>query len=380
MGKSLLPTMITPLLLLCSLFPLAASLSVTASTDNQYLHATVDWSTGALKEVQYLPAQAKYVSMNAPCFLQSYPTGQCDDSPTGPWDDCSTLMCRDKTEAFVAVCNLTSRMDPSNAFLDSSSNQLFAVRSDTEDHTSLFSMDLTTCAIRWDIIIPSLASGSLRRSYTEVIVKALGMPTGGGMLTGLASADNDLSFTIDTRTGNITSEKKEDFNEALDISGVAYDAARHLWLGLNITGGGKFGPETGINMFSTDADAMEKVKAFPIGAIPQSWIDQFPPGYPILTPASIILEGGKIHANFIAVQDSATGAYFNPLVTMDASTGKLLAAVEVQFPSKMFSIDALNPSWTGCPGGSLNACMELCPSSPPTVYKACVRTCGERCK
>merc|ERR1712166_1694110 len=347
MGR-LLTTMITPLLLLCSLFPLAASLSVTASTDNQYLHATVDWSTGALKGVQYLPAQAKYVSMNAPCFLQSYPTGQCDDSPTGPWDDCSTLMCRDKTEAFVAVCNLTSSMDPSN------------------------------CAIRWDVIIPSLASGTL--SYTECIVKALGMPTGGGMLTGLASAEFDLSFTIDTRTGNITSEKKEDFNEALDISGVAYDAARHLWLGVNITGGGKFGPETGINMFSSDADSMEKVKAFPMGAIPQSWIDQFPPDYPFLTPASIILEGGKLHANVIADQDEATGAYFSPLVTMDASTGKLLTAVEVQFPSKKFSIDALNPSWTGCPGGSLNACMELCPSSPPTVYKACVRTCGEQCK
>merc|ERR1712086_151280 len=334
MGASLVAAMTTLPLLLCSLFPLAACLSLSASTDTQFLHATVDWSTGALKGVQYLPAQARYLSMNAPCFLESRRTGECDDGD----DACSILMCRDKTEAFVAVCNLTSYMDPSNVFLDSSSGQLFAVRDDITDHTSVYSMDLTTCKIRWDVNLPS------QPDRGETIVKALGMPTGGGMLTGLATDGYGLSFTIDTRTGNITSEKREVFNEALDETSVAYDAARHLWLGLNNTGGGKFGPLTGINMFSSDADSMQKVKAFPTGAIPQSWIDQFPEDTDFLTTSSIILEGGKLHASFINIQDEQTGAYFSPLVTMDASTGKLLAAVKVQFPTLDWHIDAMNPS------------------------------------
>ena len=32
-----------------------------------------------------------------------------------------------------------------------------------------------------------------------------------------------------------------------------------------------------------------------------------------------------------------------------------------------------------CPGGSIIACMNLCPSSPPIAYKACVDVCAERC-
>jgi len=34
---------------------------------------------------------------------------------------------------------------------------------------------------------------------------------------------------------------------------------------------------------------------------------------------------------------------------------------------------------SGCPGGSLSKCMGLCPSNPPTVYKACVQSCVVRC-
>ena len=37
------------------------------------------------------------------------------------------------------------------------------------------------------------------------------------------------------------------------------------------------------------------------------------------------------------------------------------------------------PPPSGCPGGSLSACMALCPSSPPAVYKACVSDCAKRC-
>ena len=37
------------------------------------------------------------------------------------------------------------------------------------------------------------------------------------------------------------------------------------------------------------------------------------------------------------------------------------------------------PPNPGCPGGTLPACMALCPSAPPIVYKDCVVNCGKRC-
>lgn len=40
---------------------------------------------------------------------------------------------------------------------------------------------------------------------------------------------------------------------------------------------------------------------------------------------------------------------------------------------------APTPPPSGCPGGSLSACMGLCPSSPAKAYKACVDSCVVRC-
>ena len=37
------------------------------------------------------------------------------------------------------------------------------------------------------------------------------------------------------------------------------------------------------------------------------------------------------------------------------------------------------PAPSGCPGGSLAACMALCPSDPAAAYKACVDSCVQRC-
>lgn len=37
------------------------------------------------------------------------------------------------------------------------------------------------------------------------------------------------------------------------------------------------------------------------------------------------------------------------------------------------------PAPSGCPGGSLSACMDLCPSSPAAAYKACINNCVKRC-
>eukprot|EP00035_Acanthoeca_spectabilis_P005924 m.118823 g.118823 ORF g.118823 m.118823 type:complete len:428 (-) comp13260_c1_seq4:575-1858(-) len=37
------------------------------------------------------------------------------------------------------------------------------------------------------------------------------------------------------------------------------------------------------------------------------------------------------------------------------------------------------PSPGGCPGGSLEACIALCPPNPPAAYKACVESCAQRC-
>lgn len=37
------------------------------------------------------------------------------------------------------------------------------------------------------------------------------------------------------------------------------------------------------------------------------------------------------------------------------------------------------PTPGGCPGGSLSACIGLCPSDPAAAFKACVETCTTRC-
>merc|ERR1711998_676481 len=37
------------------------------------------------------------------------------------------------------------------------------------------------------------------------------------------------------------------------------------------------------------------------------------------------------------------------------------------------------PSPTECPGGSLGACMGLCPTSPAVAFQACVGVCEEKC-
>jgi cellulose 1,4-beta-cellobiosidase len=37
------------------------------------------------------------------------------------------------------------------------------------------------------------------------------------------------------------------------------------------------------------------------------------------------------------------------------------------------------PAPSGCPGGSLSACIGLCPSDPPVVYSTCVKSCAKRC-
>ena len=38
-----------------------------------------------------------------------------------------------------------------------------------------------------------------------------------------------------------------------------------------------------------------------------------------------------------------------------------------------------SPAPSGCPGGSLSACIGLCPSSPAVAYQACVQQCAKRC-
>lgn len=39
----------------------------------------------------------------------------------------------------------------------------------------------------------------------------------------------------------------------------------------------------------------------------------------------------------------------------------------------------LQPPPPACPGGSLQKCVDSCPSAPLPVYQACVKECGERC-
>jgi len=40
---------------------------------------------------------------------------------------------------------------------------------------------------------------------------------------------------------------------------------------------------------------------------------------------------------------------------------------------------SLSPTITICPGGSVEACVGVCPGSSPRVYGACVQGCADRC-
>ena len=48
-------------------------------------------------------------------------------------------------------------------------------------------------------------------------------------------------------------------------------------------------------------------------------------------------------------------------------------------PSPSPSPPSPPPSPSNCPGGSLTACIALCPASPPIAYKDCVAACVKRC-
>lgn len=37
------------------------------------------------------------------------------------------------------------------------------------------------------------------------------------------------------------------------------------------------------------------------------------------------------------------------------------------------------PGPSGCPGGSLKSCMDLCPATPASAFEACVKECVKRC-
>ena len=37
------------------------------------------------------------------------------------------------------------------------------------------------------------------------------------------------------------------------------------------------------------------------------------------------------------------------------------------------------PTPSGCPGGTITACMALCPSTPPVAFQDCAEECAKRC-
>eukprot|EP01063_Lacrimia_lanifica_P026643 TRINITY_DN3624_c0_g1_i1.p1 TRINITY_DN3624_c0_g1~~TRINITY_DN3624_c0_g1_i1.p1 ORF type:complete len:512 (+),score=235.03 TRINITY_DN3624_c0_g1_i1:57-1592(+) len=53
--------------------------------------------------------------------------------------------------------------------------------------------------------------------------------------------------------------------------------------------------------------------------------------------------------------------------------------VGLSTPAPSTPAPGAGPSPMDCPGGSLTACMDLCPSDPPVVYTACVTECAKRC-
>ena len=190
----------------------------------------------------------------------------------------------------------------------------------------IYSINLTTCDVIWEVLIPALGDPGV-----EEVFFALGMPPDGSALYAKADGVPNLSLVIDPSTGNITSEQREADSKNWPRS-LAYDAVGHQWFGLNMSC--KDHQDSAFNLFSFPEGHSEKVTAFQTFPIPPSWFPKFDHGAG-LDPNMVALEDGKHIVIFGVIQDVfPTGevSYFNPVVTMDTHTGKLLAAVEVKFP------------------------------------------------
>merc|ERR1712166_58223 len=365
------------ILFLCSLLPLATSVSINAGIGyetGQFLHATLDWKTGKLSDVQYQPRLIKGVSINAPCFFVASDPCPGADMPGQP--DCLDLMCRDTSGAFSPVCHLNSTMQPYHALLDDSRQQLFIVTDNYRDQRTtdpqdrIVSLNTTTCGILWENTIPSTIDKGV-----EEFVFALGLSADGSQLYGKADGSPEYSFIIDPSSGNFTYKQAENPSISTTLSSLYYDSMGQQWSGVN-TSGPYHDCSRALNMYTVDHQ--EKATAYETFPIPPSWYHKYCDGGGFISDM-VVVEDGKVHAMIGTVYDAADNAW-NAFVTFDAHTGKLLAAVEIQYPSLKFGSSSINPSATaGCPGGSVSACTQLCPSNPPSAYKACVKTCAARC-
>jgi hypothetical protein len=59
--------------------------------------------------------------------------------------------------------------------------------------------------------------------------------------------------------------------------------------------------------------------------------------------------------------------------------GEIGSTVSGAKPAPSPSLLSPAPVPAGCPGGSMNSCMSVCPNTPIAAYSACVKECGKRC-
>mmetsp|Transcript_25065 Transcript_25065/g.50389 ORF Transcript_25065/g.50389 Transcript_25065/m.50389 type:complete len:198 (-) Transcript_25065:237-830(-) len=59
--------------------------------------------------------------------------------------------------------------------------------------------------------------------------------------------------------------------------------------------------------------------------------------------------------------------------------GEIGSTVNGDSPSPPSPSPTPSPTPASCPGGSMAACMQVCPTSPIAAYSACVNECSSRC-
>jgi len=110
-------------------------------------------------------------------------------------------------------------------------------------------------------------------------------------------------------------------------------------------------------------------------AVNMLWLDSdYPPSKPVGTPG--VARGTCSTSSGVP----STIIENNPDATVKYSNIKI-GTINSTFPSGPPGPPSPPgpPTPNNCPGGSLSACMALCPSNPPAAYKACVADCVQRC-
>lgn len=306
------------LLLCCSLTKPARSLLIAAARgtsngpDDAWMLASMDWQTGKTSGYWAMPADVLGVDVDPgkgpACFLR-YASGRGSTIFT-----CYSEQSRE----FKDGCHINGDWLPTNtAFHDVGTNQLFTV--DGSNSSWLSVVNLTTCVPKR---VAYLASDD--PSTPQIIDKLSGDSQ--GTVYGIANNAATLLFSLDVHTHEITITHKGPASELPPCAGaLSFDPARQLWLGANTD------DEKTYSMMSIDPRT---------GAITKFDAQESPFNVYAL-PSHVVLEGGMLHVSFMPRINEPSGLYSSPVMTFDASSGKLLATKLTWFPTNMWYVDGL---------------------------------------